>query len=188
MNESELRNLMYTAQLESTKLPFVIRYPRGEGVMPEWKTEMKEIEIGKGRKLKDGKDITILSLGHPGNFAASAIRDLKNDGLNPAHYDMRFVKPLDEAMLHEVFSKFDKIITVEDGTIVGGFGSAVLEFMNEHNYKAEIKMLGIPDRLVEHGTPKELQRECGYDAEAIKETVLEMMKEKIKVGKSFIKS
>ncbi len=176
MNESELRNLMYTAQLDSTKNPFAIRYPRGEGVMPEWKTEMKEIEIGKGRKLREGNDIAILSLGHPGNFAAAAIRDLKNDGITPAHYDMRFAKPLDEVMLHEVFSKFEKIITVEDGTIVGGFGSAVLEFMNEHNYKAEIKMLGIPDRLVEHGTPKELHKECGYDAEAIKETVLEMMK------------
>ncbi len=182
MNESELRNLMYTAQLESTKNPFVIRYPRGEGVMPEWKTEMKEIKIGTGRKLKDGNDIAILSFGHPGNFAAAAIRDLKNDGLNPAHYDIRFVKPLDEKMLHEVFSKFEKIITVEDGTIVGGFGSAVLEFMNEHNYKAEIKMLGIPDRLVEHGTPKELHRECGYDTQAIKETVLEMMKGKVSVS------
>jgi len=181
MNESELRNLMYTAQLESTKNPFVIRYPRGEGVMPEWKTEMKEIQIGTGRKLKDGKDIAILSLGHPGNFAAAAIRDLKADGMNPAHYDMRFVKPLDEAMLHEVFSKFEKIITVEDGTIVGGFGSAVLEFINEHNYKAEIKMLGIPDRLVEHGTPKELHHECGYDADSIKETVLEMMRGKITI-------
>jgi 1-deoxy-D-xylulose-5-phosphate synthase len=181
MNESELRNLMYTAQLESTKSPFVIRYPRGEGVMPEWKTEMKEIKIGTGRKLKDGTDIAILSLGHPGNFAAAAIRDLKAEGLNPAHYDMRFAKPLDEDMLHEVFSKYEKIITVEDGTVVGGFGSAVLEFMNTHNYKAEIKVLGIPDRIVEHGTPKELHRECGYDAQGIKETVLEMMKGKISV-------
>ena len=105
MNESELRNLMYTAQLESTALPFVIRYPRGEGVMPEWKTEMKEITIGKGRKLKDGKDIAILSFGHPGNFAAAAIRELKNDGINPAHYDMRFAKPLDEELLHEALKK-----------------------------------------------------------------------------------
>ena len=182
MNESELRNLMYTAQLDSTKLPFVIRYPRGEGVMPEWKTEMKEIKIGTGRRLKDGNDIAILSLGHPGNFAAAAIRDLKNDGLSPAHYDMRFAKPLDEQMLHEVFSKFEKIITVEDGTVIGGFGSAILEFMNEHNYKAEIRILGIPDHLVEHGTPKELHRECGYDAQAIKETVLEMMMGKITVS------
>jgi 1-deoxy-D-xylulose-5-phosphate synthase len=182
MNESELRNLMYTAQLETTENPFVIRYPRGEGVMPEWKTEMKEIKIGTGRKLKDGSDIAILSLGHPGNFAAAAIRDLKNDGVTPGHYDMRFVKPLDENLLHEVFSKFDKVITIEDGTVVGGFGSAVLEFMNEHNYKAEVKILGIPDRLVEHGTPKELHHECGYDAISIKEAVLEMMKGKVSVS------
>lgn len=187
MNESELRNLMYTAQLDSTINPFVIRYPRGEGVMSEWKTEMKEIKIGTGRKLKDGNDIAILTLGHPGNFAAAAIRDLKNDGLNPAHYDMRFVKPLDEELLHEVFAKFDKVITVEDGTVVGGFGSAVLEFMNHHNYKAELKILGIPDRLVEHGTPKELHRECGYDAAAIKEALLEMMKEKVSASNSFLR-
>jgi 1-deoxy-D-xylulose-5-phosphate synthase len=181
MNESELRNLMYTAQLDSTKNPFVIRYPRGEGVMPEWKTEMKEIEIGKGRKLKDGKDVAILSFGHPGNFAASAIRELKNEGINPGHYDMRFAKPLDEKSLHEVLGKYQKIITVEDGTVLGGFGSAILEFMSEHNYKNEIKILGIPDKVVEHGPPKELQDECGYDAQAIKETVLEMMKDKIRI-------
>ncbi|MES1215179.1 MAG: 1-deoxy-D-xylulose-5-phosphate synthase [Bacteroidota bacterium] len=181
MNESELRNLMYTAQLDSTNNPFVIRYPRGEGVMPEWKTEMKEIKIGTGRKLKDGKDIAILSLGHPGNFAASAIRDLKNDGLNPAHYDMRFAKPLDEQMLHEVFTKFNKVLTVEDGTVAGGFGSAILEFINEHNYKTEVKILGIPDRIVEHGSPKELQNECGYDAPAIIEAVRELMKDSVSV-------
>jgi 1-deoxy-D-xylulose-5-phosphate synthase len=167
---------MYTAQLETTTNPFVIRYPRGEGVMPEWKTEMKEIKIGTGRKLKDGNNIAILSFGHPGNFAAAAIRDLKTDGISPAHYDLRFAKPLDEALLHEVFGRFDKIVTVEDGTVKGGFGSAVLEFMNEHNYKAEIKILGIPDRLVEHGTPKELHKECGYDAQAIVDAVREMMK------------
>lgn len=181
MNESELRNLMYTAQLESTNSPMVIRYPRGEGVMPEWKTEMKEIKIGTGRKIKDGEEIAILTFGHPGNFAAAAIRDLKKDGINPAHYDIRFVKPLDEALLHEVFSKYQKIITVEDGTIIGGFGSAVTEFMSANNYQAAIKMLGIPDRLVEHGTLKELHRECGYDAEGIADTVREMMKDKVMV-------
>lgn len=181
MNESELRNLMFTAQLESTKLPFVIRYPRGEGVMPDWKTEMKEIQIGKGRKLKDGKDIAILSFGHPGNFAAAAIRELKNDGLNPAHYDMRFAKPLDEELLHEACQQYEKLITVEDGTVKGGFGSAILEFMAEHGYKNEVRILGIPDRLVEHGTPKELHRECGYDAEGIADTVRQMMKERISV-------
>jgi len=182
MNEAELRNLMYTAQLESTQVPFSIRYPRGEGVMPEWKTEMKEIQIGTGRKLKDGQDIAILSFGHPGNFASSAIRDLKNDGINPAHYDMRFAKPLDEALLHEALSKYEKIITVEDAAVEGGFGSAILEFMAANGYKNDIRILGIPDKIVEHGTPKELHHECHYDAQAIKETVLEMMKGKIRVS------
>ena len=179
MNESELRSLMYTAQLDSTTLPFVIRYPRGEGVMPEWKTEMKQIQIGTGRKLKDGKDIAILSFGHPGNFAAAAIRDVKAEGINPAHYDMRFVKPLDEVMLREVFSKFKKIITVEDGTVVGGFGSVVLEFMNEHGYKADVKIMGIPDRLVEHGTPKQLYDEIGIDANGIASLVRSMAETKV---------
>jgi 1-deoxy-D-xylulose-5-phosphate synthase len=181
MNESELRDLMYTSQLDSTKNPFVIRYPRGEGVMPEWKTEMKEVQIGKGRKLKDGKDIAILSFGHPGNFAATAIRNLKSDGIEPAHYDMRFAKPLDEEMLHEVFARYSKIITIEDGTIVGGIGSAILEFMSQHGYNAAVKMLGIPDRIVEHGSQKELHRECHYDAEAIAETAREMMKDAVSV-------
>ena len=185
MNEKELRNLMYTAQLESTKNPFVIRYPRGEGVMPEWKTPFEEIQIGKGRKLKDGEDVAILSFGHPGNFAASAIRDVKAEGINPAHYDMRFAKPLDEELLHEVFGKFNKIITIEDGTIQGGFGSAVLEFMNEHNYKADVKIMGIPDRLVEHGTPKQLYAEIGLDANGIADALREMVKDKVKVSATF---
>ncbi len=181
MNESELRNLMYTSQLESTKEPMVIRYPRGEGVMPEWRTPFEEIKIGTGRKLKDGKDIAILTLGHPGNFATQAIRTLRSEGLDPAHYDMRFVKPLDEAMLHEVFSTYEKVLTVEDGTIVGGFGSAIAEFMTQHHYTADLKMLGIPDRYVEHGTLKELHRECGYDAQGIADAVREMMKDKVVV-------
>lgn len=181
MNESELRNLMYTAQLDSLNEPMVIRYPRGEGVMPEWKTPFQEIKIGTGRKLKDGKDIAILTIGHPGNFATQAIRELRSEGLDPAHYDMRFVKPLDEEMLHEVFSKYERVLTVEDGTVVGGFGSAILEFMQQNNYSATVKMLGIPDRYVEHGTLKELHRECGYDAQGIAETVREMMKDKVSV-------
>lgn len=174
MNEKELRNLMYTAQLDSNQLPFVIRYPRGEGVIADLQKDtmatrypFEEIQIGKGRKLKDGEGVAVLSFGHPGNFAAAAIRDVKAEGINPAHYDMRFAKPLDEEMLHEVFGKFKKIITIEDGTILGGFGSAVLEFMNAHGYKADVKIMGIPDRLVEHGTPKELYNEIGLDANAI---------------------
>jgi 1-deoxy-D-xylulose-5-phosphate synthase len=181
MNEAELRNMMYTAQLDSHKLPISIRYPRGEGVMPEWRNEMKEIEIGKGRKLKDGEGIAILSFGHPGNFAASAIRELKNDGINPAHYDMRFAKPIDEELLHEVFSKFSKVVTIEDGTVVGGFGSAVLEFMAANNYNAEVKIMGIPDALVEHGTPKQLYAEIGIDANGIAKTVREMMDVRVTV-------
>jgi 1-deoxy-D-xylulose-5-phosphate synthase len=182
MNESELRNLMYTAQLESTTNPFVIRYPRGEGVMPEWKTPFEEIKIGKGRKLKDGRDLAVLTLGHPGNFASAAIRELRTEGIDPAHYDMRFAKPLDEALLHEVFTKYSRVLTVEDGTIKGGFGSAVLEFMAANNYSGRVKMLGIPDKVIEHGTLKDLHRECGFDAKGVAEAAREMMKDLVYVN------
>jgi 1-deoxy-D-xylulose-5-phosphate synthase len=182
MNERELRNMMYTAQLEKNKLPISIRYPRGEGVMADLQKDtmastypFEEIQIGKGRKIKDGEEVAILTFGHPGNFAAAAIRDVKAEGLNPAHYDMRFAKPIDEALLHEVFSKFNKIITVEDGTVVGGFGTAVLEFMNAHNYKAAVKIMGIPDELIEHGTPKQLYSEIGIDANGIAEAIRDMV-------------
>jgi len=174
MNEEELRNLMYSAQLDSVELPWSIRYPRGQGVMPEWKKPFTEIEIGKGRKIKDGEDIAILTIGHTGNFAVEACKDLVTYDVNPAHYDMRFVKPLDEEMLHEVFSKFNKVITVEDGCIMGGFGSAILEFMVDNNYTSKVKRLGIPDTVVEHGTQQELWAECNYDANAIVEAVKEM--------------
>jgi 1-deoxy-D-xylulose-5-phosphate synthase len=189
MNEKELRNLMYTSQLETTKYPFVIRYPRGEGVIADLQKDdmatkypFEEIQIGKGRKLKDGEDVAILSFGHPGNFAQAAIRELRTEGINPAHYDMRFAKPIDEEMLHEVFATYNKIITIEDGTTIGGFGSAVLEFMAQNNYTAQVKILGIPDRLVEHGTLKELHRECNYDTQGIIETVREMMSDKVRVS------
>ncbi len=181
MNEGELRNLMYTAQLEETKLPFVIRYPRGEGVMHNWQTPFETIKIGTGRKLKEGNDIAILSLGHPGNFTTTAIRELRTEGIEAAHYDMRFVKPLDEELLHEVFAKHTKIITVEDGTVAGGFGSAVLEFAAANNYSADIKILGIPDKIVEHGTLKELHAECGYDAAGIANAAREMIGAKVSV-------
>jgi 1-deoxy-D-xylulose-5-phosphate synthase len=130
--------------------------------------------------------VAILSFGHPGNFAQAAIRNLRTEGIDPAHYDLRFVKPIDEDLLHEVFSNYSKIVTVEDGTIVGGFGSAVLEFMNANGYKADVKILGIPDRLVEHGTPKELHRECAYDAEGIADAVRELMKEKVNVSNQIL--
>ncbi len=182
MNEAELRNLMFTAQLPESNFPFVIRYPRGEGVMADWKKDMQAIPVGTGRRLRDGEGIAILSFGHPGNFAAAAIRDVKQYGIQPAHYDMRFAKPLDEALLHEVFGRYNKIITVEDGTVVGGFGSAVLEFMQQHGYQATVRILGIPDHLVEHGTLKELHRECGYDAAAIAVNIKEMMADTVKIS------
>ena len=137
--------------------------------------------FGIQRKLKEGQDLAILSFGHPGNFAASAIRDLKNDGLNPGHYDMRFAKPLDEALLHTICKQYPKILTVEDGTVEGGFGSAVLEFMAKHGYKNEVRILGIPDRLVEHGTPRELQHECGFDAESIANAVINMLSQRLSI-------
>jgi 1-deoxy-D-xylulose-5-phosphate synthase len=176
MNEEELRNLMYTAQLEN-KGPFSIRYPRGNGVMTNWKLPFKEITVGKGRKIKTGTDIAILSLGHPGNFVVEACELLKETH-SIAHYDMRFAKPLDEVLLHEVFSKFDKVITIEDGCIQGGMGSAVLEFMADNGYSARVKRLGIPDKFIEHGEQKELWQECGFDTNAIVETVKEMVAKK----------
>ncbi len=174
MNEQELRNLMYTAQLESNTHPFSIRYPRGNGVMVNWRTPLEEIPVGKGRRIQDGEEVAILTIGHPGNFAVEACQQLRTDDLHPAHYDMRFVKPLDETMLHEVFTRFKKVITVEDGTIVGGFGSAVAEWMADHGYGAQIKRLGMPDLVVEHGEQKELWKECGFDADAIANTVRQM--------------
>jgi 1-deoxy-D-xylulose-5-phosphate synthase len=180
MNEQELRNLMYTAQLDTISLPFVIRYPRGEGVMVDWEKPFEAIIIGKGRKLKDGKDIAIVSFGHPGNFAQTAIRNLRSEGLDPAHFDIRFVKPLDEALLHEVFTNYPKIVTVEDGTVMGGMGSALLEFMNAHGYQNQITILGIPDTIVEHGSLKELHQECHYDAMAIADAVKALLAKDIK--------
>jgi len=166
MNEEELRNLMFTAQQEDMG-PFSIRYPRGTGVMSDWRRPLKAIPVGKGRKICDGEEVAILSIGHIGNEVVKACLELNSDGINPAHYDIRFVKPLDEDLLHEVFSKFDKIITVEDGCIQGGMGSAVLEFMADNSYSAKITRLGIPDKVVEHGEQSELWAECGYDAAGI---------------------
>ena len=174
MNEIELRNLMYTAQLEKNKSPFCIRYPRGEGVMLDWKKPFAEIEIGTGRKICDGSSVAVLSIGHVGNFVTEAFKTLNAENIFPAHYDMRFVKPLDEKMLHEIFSKFKKVITIEDGTVVGGFGSAVLEWMSENNFSAQVKRLGIPDHFIEHGTPKELQQECGFYVDDVVKAVKEM--------------
>ncbi len=170
MNEEELRNLMYTAQKEN-KGPFSIRYPRGKGVMTEWQTPFKEIPVGKGRLIRKGSDVAILSIGHVGNFVVEASKVLATKRIDVEHYDMRFVKPLDEEILHHVGKNFKSVITIEDGTIVGGFGSAVLEFMSENAYTPAVKRMGVPDRFIDHGTPQELQKECGFDVEGIIKTV-----------------
>lgn len=175
MNEEELRNLMYTSQLPDQG-PFSIRYPRGKGMMVNWKTPFKEIKIGAGRKIKNGEDIAILSLGHVGNYAVDACKQLNTRGIDAAHYDMRFAKPLDSLLLHEVFGKFSHIITVEDGCVVGGIGTAIAEFMLDNGYSSSIKRLGIPDSYIEHGTQEELHAECEYDANAISRVAQEIIK------------
>ncbi|MTI21743.1 1-deoxy-D-xylulose-5-phosphate synthase [Fulvivirga sp. RKSG066] len=175
MNEEELRDLMYTSQLPREGKAFTIRYPRGQGVMPEWRTPMKEIEIGTGRRIKAGEELAILTIGHVGNYAVEVCENLEKENINVAHYDMRFVKPLDEKLLHEVFKNHDKVVTVEDGCLMGGFGSAILEFMADHNYTAQVKRLGIPDDIIEHGTQLELQAECGFDPAGIENTVVAML-------------
>ena len=173
MNEEELRNLMYTAQ-NKQRGPFVIRYPRGNGVMKKWRKPFKELKVGKGRKLKEGSKLAILSIGHPGNFVTEAIENLGNSELI-AHYDIRFLKPIDEDILHEVCSKFETVITVEDGVIKGGLGTTVVDFMNRHNYHSKVIPLGVPDYFVEHGKPEELYRECGFDAEGIEQTIKSLL-------------
>lgn len=175
MDETELRHLMYTAQLDGMG-PFVIRYPRGRGISTEWKKPFKEIGVGTGRRLREGEELAILSIGHPGNFVAAACDILRNDGILAAHYDMRFLKPLDERLLHEVFKRYRRIITVEDGTIIGGLGSAVLEFMADHNYQAELVRLGVPDRYITQGKPEELFAECGFDTDGICRAARQLMK------------
>ena len=174
MNESELRNLMYTAQYENYGV-FSIRYPRGNGMMVDWKTPMKLLKVGTGRKVRGGEDVAFLTIGPIGNNAQKACEELQEKGISAALYDMRFAKPIDEVLLHEVFSKFKYVITVEDGCIQGGMGSAVLEFMADNGYQAQVKRLGIPDAIIEHGTQDELYAECGFDANAMVATAIEMV-------------
>jgi len=174
MNENELRNLMFTAQLGKHG-PIAIRYPRGRGVLTNWRCSFSEIKIGKGSIVKNGTELAILSIGHPGNFVTNAIENFDEE-VSIAHYNMRFLKPIDEEMLHDIFSKFDRIITVEDGTIKGGLGSAVIEFMNQFNYTAKVITLGIPDDFIEHGKPEELYQICGFNSQGIAEAIKELMK------------
>ncbi|MCK4880505.1 MAG: 1-deoxy-D-xylulose-5-phosphate synthase [Bacteroidales bacterium] len=178
LNEVEMRNMMYTAQLKP-KGPFVIRYPRGRGVMVDWKQPFREVEIGKGQQLKDGTELAILSLGPIGKEATRAIELLEKEQISVAHFDMRFLKPLDNKLLKTIFSRFNKIITLEDATIVGGLGSAVIEYMNDNSYKAKVIRLGIPDRFVDHGTQEELYKECGFDAAGVAAAVRNLVHSKI---------
>jgi 1-deoxy-D-xylulose-5-phosphate synthase len=148
------------------KGPFVIRYPRGGGVLLDWRCPLEEIPVGKGRKLHEGSDVAVLTIGPIGNNATEAIKRLNNK-ISVAHYDMRFLKPLDTAILDEVCEKFNRIITVEDGILNGGFGSAVLEYINDHNRDVKVERMGIPDKFVEHGSVKELRKLIHLDADAI---------------------
>jgi 1-deoxy-D-xylulose-5-phosphate synthase len=180
-NEQELRNMMFTAQLDSFKelgMAMTIRYPRGEGVMPVWRTDFERLEIGKGQQILAGKQVAVLSIGHIGNEAEKACKLLREQGLEPALYDMRFVKPLDEALLHDVFTSYPSVITVEDASIVGGFGSAIAEFMVDHQYANQLIRLGIPDTLIEHGEQAELYRLCGIDSSGIAQKIAELFQVK----------
>ena len=180
MDSLELRNLLYSAQLERNKGPFSIRYPKGSGMISDWNQPLTEIEIGKARLIREGSDLAVITIGHPGNFAVKAAAILESEGITFTHYDMRFLAPIDEEALHSVFRKFTRIITVEDGVLKGGLGSAVLEFMCDNGYNAEVKRLGIPDYFVEHGTQEELIRECGFDTNSLVREVRKLVRAAVK--------
>lgn len=174
-DEHELRRLMFTAQLPD-KGPFAIRYPRGRGYLTDWCCPLEEVEVGKGRKLKDGTDLAVITIGTIGHEAAAAIaRAEAEKGCSLAHYDLRFLKPLDEAMLHEVGAHFQHVLTIEDGVLMGGMGSAVLEFMADNGYKPNVKRLGIADAFVQHGSVKELRALCGIDENAIYQAITQIL-------------
>ena len=175
-DEHELRKMMYTAQLPDMG-PFVIRYPRGRGVLTDWQCPLEAITVGKGRKMKDGKDVAVITIGPIGNDAEKAIRDVENEcGCSVAHYDLRFLKPIDEDMLHEVGRNFKKVLTIEDGILKGGMGSAVLEFLSDNDYYPIVKRLGIPDHFIQHGPVQDLRAICGYDCKGIYQTLMHLVK------------
>ena len=175
-DEHELRKMMYTAQLPDMG-PFVIRYPRGRGVLTDWQCPLEAITVGKGRKMKDGKDVAVITIGPIGNDAEKAIRDVENEcGCSVAHYDLRFLKPIDEDMLHEVGRNFKKVLTIEDGILKGGMGSAVLEFLSDNDYYPIVKRLGIPDHFIQHGPVQDLRAICGYDCKGIYQTLMQLIK------------
>lgn len=181
LNEIELRNLMYTAQLNKVKSPFAIRYPRGEGTTHNWKQPFQEIEIGKGQVICEGEDLLFLSIGHIGNTVIKCIKKLNEFGIHPGHYDMRFVKPLDEELLRKGTLKYKYIITIEDGCLMGGFGSAILEWLSDNNIHKKVVRLGIPDRFISHGKPQELYAEINLDENAIIKTVLSLLGHTVKI-------
>jgi 1-deoxy-D-xylulose-5-phosphate synthase len=174
MDETELANLMYSSQFHEAG-PFVIRYPRGKTANQIMPQKFEKIETGKGRKLRSGDKVAVVSLGKPGNEVVKALDSLIIEGISVAHFDLRFLKPLDESLLHEVFSHFNKMITIEDGVISGGMGSALMEFAQKNDYQTKIKCLGVPDQFIPHGTLSELYAICGMDAEAIKSAVRELV-------------
>ncbi len=180
MNEREFRNMLFSAQLNPTG-PVAIRYPRGRGVMIDWKTPLEEIKTGTARVVSEGKDIAVLSIGHPGNFVVDAVKKLNELGFTVQHYDMRYLKPIDEKVLHKVFKNFDHIITVEDGALIGGLGTAVNEFKSQNNYSSSVVSLGVPDKFIEHGKPQELYHLCGFDTESIFEKMKAIVLKRIKV-------
>jgi len=176
INEKYLRELMFTSQLENNG-PFSIRYPRGRGVLKEWKTKFEKLEIGKGRTIQEGKDIALITIGHIGNFAIDVCEKLSDEGITVGHFDMIFLKPIDEELLHQICKNYNKVITIEDGTVVGGLGSVVSDFIIENNYSIKIKKLGVPDSFIEQGTPAQLYKECGFDADGIYSTVKNLLAE-----------
>jgi 1-deoxy-D-xylulose-5-phosphate synthase len=175
MDALELRNIMYTAQLEKMTGPFSIRYPKGMSSITDWERPFAVIEIGRARRLSEGRDIAILSIGTPGIHTAAVVKKLSAESISAEHWDMRFATPVDKDALHSVFKKFKKIITIEDGVLKGGFGSAVVEFMCDNSYSSEVKRLGIPDYFVEQGTQEELYAECGFDAAGLERSIREMI-------------
>ncbi len=167
MNEAELRNMMYTAASYSDG-PFSIRYPRNYGVLESWKTELNLLEIGKGREIISGKNVVIISIGHAGNAGLKASQELFDEGINVGLVDIRFLKPIDTELLHKIFKKYNHIVTIEDGIVTGGLGTAVKQFKNEFDYDNSVRSLGIPDRFIMHGSIPELHKDCGFDVESIK--------------------
>tara|TARA_B110000483_G_scaffold22839_1_gene26470 strand:- start:6291 stop:8222 length:1932 start_codon:yes stop_codon:yes gene_type:complete len=174
MHEHNLRDIMYTAQKTNTG-PFAIRYPRGKGVKIDWKSTLKEVKIGKAEKINEGTEVAILSIGHPGNFIVEAQEQFNKLSISVAHWNMIFIKPLDTEVLDNVFKKYDKVITIEDGCLQGGFGSAIIEYMSDNGYNSKVKRLGIKDNFVNHGSQDELYRDCGIDVQAVVEAVKELV-------------